>query len=77
MVSLQEMIDAGYLLKEAEASEFLRVEIATLRRWRFAKRGPRFVKIGSAVRYDIADLVNFIDAGRCATRDQGFEAGVR
>ncbi len=52
------------LLKEAKAATILDVEVATLRRWRWAGKGPRFVKIGAAVRYDLADLTAFIEAGR-------------
>ncbi len=52
------------LLKEAKAAAILDVEVATLRRWRWAGKGPRFVKIGAAVRYDLADLTTFIEAGR-------------
>ncbi len=60
------------LLKEREAASILSVEIATLRRWRWAGKGPRFLKIGGAVRYDPADLVAFIDkARRTSTSDDG------
>ena len=53
------------LLKETEVAEILNVEVASLRRWRWAGgKGPRFIKIGAAVRYDPADLVAFIEAGR-------------
>jgi predicted site-specific integrase-resolvase len=52
------------LLKETEASVILSISIATLRRWRWSGRGPGFVKLGSAVRYDSEELWNFIDAGR-------------
>ncbi len=60
------------LLKEREAAGILSVEIATLRRWRWAGKGPRFLKIGGAVRYDPADLVAFIgEARRTSTSDDG------
>ena len=63
------------LLKEADAAGILTVEIATLRRWRWAGRGPRYIKIGGAVRYDPADLQAFIEAGRrTSTADLGPEA---
>ncbi len=63
------------LLKEGAAAAILNVEVTTLRRWRWAGKGPRFVKLGSAVRYDPADLSGFIEAGRRnSTSDQG-EAG--
>ena len=63
------------LLKEAKAAAILDVEVATLRRWRWAGKGPRFVKIGAAVRYDQADLTATIEAGRRnSTSDPGPEA---
>lgn len=52
------------LLKETEAAAILRVKVATLRRWRWAGCGPEFIKIGGAVRYDLADIEEFIEAGR-------------
>lgn len=52
------------LLTEIEASRALALSVATLRRWRWAGRGPNFLKLGSAVRYDPADIDAFIEAGR-------------
>ena len=67
--------DQAKLLKETEAAAILNLEVTTLRRWRWAGRGPRFVKIGGAVRYDLADLEAFIGAGRrSSTSDPGQEA---
>jgi hypothetical protein len=40
------------------------LQIATLQRWRWAGRGPRFLKIGGAIRYDSADLDVFVEAAR-------------
>ncbi len=60
------------LLKESEAARILNVEIATLRRWRWAGKGPCFLKIGDAVRYDPADLEAFMrGARRTSTSDDG------
>ena len=66
------------LINEHEAADYLAVRVATLRRWRWAGRGPCFVKIGSAVRYDPADLDALIEAGRRkSTSDPGQEAAQR
>ena len=66
------------LINEHKAADYLAVRVATLRRWRWAGRGPCFVKIGSAVRYDQADLDAFIKAGRRnSTSDVGPEAAQR
>lgn len=63
---------ADRLLTEHEAAELLALRVATLRRWRWAGRGPRFAKIGAAVRYDPAELRAFIEAQtRRSTSDTG------
>ena len=62
------------LLKEDEVAEFLNMEVSTLRRWRWAGRGPVYRKLGAAVRYDAADLRDFIEASRrTSTSDSGPE----
>lgn len=66
------------LVDEREAAERLGLAVATLRRWRWVGRGPLFVKIGGAVRYDPADLDALIEAGRRkSTSDPGQEAAQR
>jgi hypothetical protein len=44
------------LLTECDVSERLHVSVASLRRWRLENRGPRFIKVGSLVRYRPEDL---------------------
>ena len=63
------------LLNEHEAAYRLGLKVATLRRWRWAGKPPRFLKIGSAVRYDPAELATFIEAAqRTSTTDTGTAA---
>lgn len=63
------------LVNEHEAAELLGLKVATLRRWRWAGRGPAYRKIGAAVRYHPADLSAFADAGRRqSTSDLGPDA---
>ena len=60
------------LLTESEAAEFLRLKPKTLARWRWAGTGPRFLKVGGAVRYTAADLEKFLEeAVRMSTSDSG------
>jgi len=60
------------LLKEGEAAKILSLEVATLRRWRWSGRGPRFLKLGGAVRYELADIEAFKEASRrSSTSDPG------
>ena len=52
------------LIKESEAAEILNIEVQTLRRWRCVGKPPGYVKVGGAVRYDLADIEAFIESGR-------------
>ncbi len=62
-------------MKEHEAAARLGLKVATLRRWRWSGRGPPFIKIGAAVRYDPDDVEAFIEAGRrSSTSDLGPES---
>lgn len=45
-----------------EAAERLNVKPQTLEQWRWRGCGPRFIKIGRAVRYDEAELDCFVAA---------------
>ena len=68
-------LEIDRLLHEAEAAEILSVKVSTLRRWRWAGEGPRFLKIGAAVRYDPQELKDYL-AGRVrsSTSDPGDQA---
>jgi hypothetical protein len=60
------------LLNEKQAADLLNLKVPTLRRWRWAGKGPAFLKIGGAVRYDRADLHGFVaSARRTSTSDTG------
>ena len=52
------------LIDEHEAAARLGLTVATLRRWRWCRRGPAWVKVGAAVRYAPQDLSAFVAAGR-------------
>lgn len=47
-----------------EASNILGLSARTLQKWRLQGNGPRFVKLGHAVRYDPVELDRFIDGAR-------------
>ena len=60
------------LLNEKEVASTLNIKVATLRRWRWAGKGPVYRKLGAAVRYHPADLEAFMEAGRrTSTSDRG------
>ena len=44
------------LLNEQELAKDLGVSLGALRRWRVEGRGPRFIKLGSLVRYCPHDI---------------------
>ena len=52
----------GKPLRDPEAAEFLGVSKGTLPQWRARGQGPRYVKVGRAVRYFEGDLAAFLDA---------------
>ncbi len=60
------------LVTEHEASVILGLSVRTLQKWRLQGNGPRFVKLGHAVRYDPIELEHYIDrARRRSTSDAG------
>ena len=51
-------------LSEEDAATWLGVSRITLRRWRLDRRGPRHYRLGpgnSPVRYQVADLVRYVE----------------
>ena len=64
--------DAAGLLHEQEAARFLAISFRTLQTWRVRGGGPRFCKIGRAVRYRRRDLIDWVEEqSRASTCDQG------
>ena len=57
----QDVID---LLTEREAAAFLRLKPVTLKKWRCRGRGPAYVRLGSAIRYERAALLAYLDRVR-------------
>lgn len=47
---------AGDMLTTQDAAQYLGLAPATLNKWRVYRTGPRFLKLGRAVRYRRADL---------------------
>jgi hypothetical protein len=56
------MTATSTLISERAAAALLDVSVHTLRAWRFQTRGPAYIKMGKAVRYDMTSLEKFIDA---------------
>lgn len=43
-----------------EAAEFLGISVSTIRRWRLNGSGPRWIRIGTSIRYPLADLESYV-----------------
>lgn len=57
-------------LTEREVSTLLGLSVATLRAWRHRGQGPRFLRLGRAVRYLPADLQDFVRASAVDARKE-------
>jgi len=57
------------LLTVQEAAQLLAVSVSTLYGWAWQRRIP-FVKVGRALRFDLADLERFIQANRFQARSR-------
>jgi predicted DNA-binding transcriptional regulator AlpA len=50
------------MLNERQVAEYLNMSVASVRRWRLFRKGPKFVKIGSAVRYKHGDVETWLNS---------------
>jgi len=60
-------------LTEKDVAKQIKVSLASIRRWRLAQRGPRFIKVGALVRYRAEDLEQWLQtlpAGGTAPQQQ-------
>lgn len=58
---MSENINPDPLWTFADVSEYLSVPVATLRRWRFARRGPQGILIGKHVRFRRSTVLQWIE----------------
>jgi predicted DNA-binding transcriptional regulator AlpA len=56
----EEAVPDSILLSEIEVAKRLQVSVACVRRWRLERRGPRYLKIGSLVRYRPEDIQHWL-----------------
>jgi predicted DNA-binding transcriptional regulator AlpA len=59
------------LLNEHDVARITGLSVASVRRWRLLRQGPKYLKIGAAVRYRPEDLSSWI-----ASRPTGGDRGV-
>lgn len=57
-------VDLTNLLNESEVADALGLKVHTLRRWRLLSKGPKYLKLGSAVRYSPGDIACWIESNR-------------
>jgi hypothetical protein len=59
------------LVDDLTAADLLDLAPSTLRSWRCRGVGPVYIKLGhgkrASVRYDLRDLAQFIEQGRCVS----------
>ena len=61
------------LINEEQAGAMLKVSTRTLQAWRVRGYGPKFRKMGRAVRYRLEDLETFVDEnGHQSTSEKGY-----
>jgi predicted DNA-binding transcriptional regulator AlpA len=50
------------LLAEHDVARITGLSVASVRRWRLLRQGPRYLKIGSAVRYRVEDISAWLES---------------
>jgi len=50
------------LLNEYDVARIIGLSVASVRRWRLLRQGPRYLKIGAAVRYKPEDISAWIES---------------
>jgi excisionase family DNA binding protein len=53
-------LDQKSLLTEKEAAEYLGLAKGTMTAWRHMGKGPAYLRLGSAIRYSLSDLQDYI-----------------
>lgn len=52
------------LVSEVRAAEIMATQAGTLRYWRHQGKGPNFIRLGGRIKYDLVEVVAFIDRHR-------------
>jgi predicted DNA-binding transcriptional regulator AlpA len=50
------------LLNEHDVARITRLSVASVRRWRLLRQGPKYLKIGAAVRYKTEDIAAWLES---------------
>ena len=57
-------------ISDREVSRLTGIGRQTLCNWRCQQKGPRYVKVGRAVRYALHDVLAYMEARKIGTEDQ-------
>jgi predicted DNA-binding transcriptional regulator AlpA len=63
------------LLNEHDVARITGLSVASVRRWRLLRQGPRYLKIGSAVRYRVEDIASWLSSRPTGGQQDVSEAG--
>ena len=50
------------LLNEHDVARITNLSVASIRRWRLLRQGPKYIKIGAAVRYKPEDVASWLES---------------
>ncbi len=53
------------LLTEHAVAELTGLSVASVRRWRLLRQGPKYLKIGASVRYKQSDVSTWLESRPC------------
>ena len=65
--------EKAVFISDKEVSKMTGIGRQTLCNWRCQQIGPRYVKSGRLVRYDVNDVLAFMEARKVGTQDQPTE----
>lgn len=57
-------VPAVQLITEKHAAEIIATPPGTLRYWRHQGKGPNYVRLGGRIKYDLAEVIAFVDRHR-------------
>lgn len=60
---ISEHFDSNFtrdLINEIDVARITGMSLASVRRWRLLRQGPKFLKLNSAVRYRVEDLESWL-----------------
>ena len=46
----------NHKVKDVEAAKIIGLSVQTMRNWRHLRKGPKYLKIGRSIRYDLLDI---------------------